>query len=296
MSLTVPAYAKINLTLELAGRRKDGYHLLRMVMQSVSLCDKLTLSRAEGGLRIRCGRADVPCGRDNTVFRAAEAFFVRAGLAPGLTVKIEKKIPSQAGLGGGSADAACVLNTLNVMYRTRYSAETLREIGLLAGADVPFCVTGGTAFAEGIGEKLTPLPPLPPCHIVICKPEAGVDTKSAFACADSVKDLSSPDTDAMLAAVRSGNLRGVAEHLGNAFESVLGLPEVERIKRKMKEAGALGCCMTGSGSAVFGLFSDWAAATACKAALSWEYKECFLCRPVAESEILSQKLDENKFY
>lgn len=282
MPITVNAYAKINLTLDITGKRADGYHLLRMVMQSVSLCDRLTLANGEPGIHIQCARADVPCGKDNTVYKAADAYFAYAGLQPALCVTIEKNIPSQAGLGGGSADSAAVLLALNEMYHTGYSKETLCEIGLKAGADVPFCVLGGTALAEGIGEKLTALPALPPCFIVICKPPVGVDTKKAYALVDSAPSSEHFCTDVMLDALYHADLGGIAAALGNDFERVLNLAEVSRIKERMFSAGALGSCMTGSGSAVFGIFADEGKALACKERLGKEYADVFLCEPIQE--------------
>lgn len=279
MSTLINAYAKINLTLDITGRRADGYHLLHMVMQSVSLCDRLTLTVGEPGIRILCGRADVPCDESNTVYKAAAAFFAFSGLRPGVTVEIQKNIPSQAGLGGGSADAAAVLHELNRIYRTGYSTETLCEIGVKVGADVPFCVLGGTALAEGIGEKLTALPPVPRCHLVICKPPVGVDTKKAYALADS-HGAAGVYTEAMLRAIHLGDLHAVAESLGNGFEQVMQLDDVTNIKRTMKSMGALGACMSGSGSAVYGIFEDETAAFLCKTALEKQYAQVFLCEPV----------------
>lgn len=280
MPITVNAYAKINLTLDITGKRADGYHLLRMVMQSVSLCDRLTLTSGKPGIHIQCARAYVPCGKDNTVYKAAAAYFAFAGVEPALCVTIEKNIPSQAGLGGGSADAAAVLLALNEMHRTGYSKETLCEIGLKAGADVPFCILGGTALAEGIGEKLIALPALPPCSIVICKPLIGVDTKKAYTLVDSTPNSEHFCTDAMQDALRRADLGRIAASLGNDFERVLSLADVNRIKEKMLSVGALGSCMTGSGSAVFGIFADDKKALACKELLGKEYADVFLCEPV----------------
>lgn len=279
MATSTNAYAKINLTLDITGRREDGYHLLRMVMQSVSLCDRLTLNEGDRGIRILCGRADVPCDESNTAYKAAAAFFAFSGTEPHIAIEIEKNIPSQAGLGGGSADAAAVLHALNKMYRTGYSKQTLCEIGVRVGADVPFCVLGGTALAEGIGEKLTALPPLPCCFLVICKPPVGVDTKNAYALADSA-GTAGMHTDAVLRAVRSGDLHAVSEHLGNDFERVIQLDDVTRIKQLMKSTGALGACMTGSGSAVYGIFEKEAVARACRSTLAQSFSEVFLCEPV----------------
>lgn len=277
--MRILTYAKINLTLDITGRRADGYHLLRMVMQSVSLGDRLTVEEGGPGIQIRCGRADLPCDESNAAHKAAAAFFAYAGIKPHLEIELEKTIPSQAGLGGGSADAAAVLHALNRMYRTDYPPETLCRIGLKVGADVPFCVVGGTALAEGIGERLTALSPLPRCFLVVCKPPVGVDTGKAYALSDSL-GAGGAFTDPMLRAIRSGSLPAVAAALGNDFERVVKLEEVAAVKQEMLAAGALGACMTGSGSAVYGIFEREAAAVACRSALSKKYAETFLCEPV----------------
>lgn len=286
MSFSVNAYAKINLTLDITGKRKDGYHLLRMVMQSVSLCDKLVITDSDSGIRVIASRDEIPCNEDNTAYKAAAVFFEYTGAASNLTIHIQKVIPSQAGLGGGSADAAAVLLALNKMYNAGMTTETLCKIGLQVGADVPFCIIGGTALAEGIGDKLTPLPALPLCHIVICKPPVGVDTKKAYALADDAAKKESGFTAAMLHAVRAGDLRAVAQNLGNEFEQVIHLAQVNHIKSAMKQYGALGACMSGSGSAVFGIFEDLPKAVACQSALALVYSEVFVCEPVASGCML----------
>lgn len=280
MSITINAYAKINLTLDITGKRADGYHLLRMVMQSVSLCDKLTLTQGEPGIHVHCSRGDVVCDKSNTVHKAAAAFFAYSGVKPNVAIALEKKIPSQAGLGGGSADAAAVLVALNQMFQTNYSNELLCSIGLQVGADVPFCVVGGTALAEGIGEKLTVLPAIPPCFIVICKPPVGVDTKKAYALADAAPKTGSAYSTEVLGAIKAADLPAIAANLGNEFERVMHLDEVARIKNEMKLMGALGACMTGSGSAVYGLFDDLSKAIAGKDMLAQQYSDVFLCEPI----------------
>nr|WP_319488310.1 4-(cytidine 5'-diphospho)-2-C-methyl-D-erythritol kinase [uncultured Caproiciproducens sp.] len=279
MSFSVNAYAKINLSLDIIGKRADGYHFLRMVMQSVSLCDKLVLTGAGTGIRVITSHDEIPCNEENTVHKAAAAFFEYTGIAPNLTVTIQKVIPSQAGLGGGSADAAAVLLALNKMHHTGLTKETLCQIGLKVGADVPFCIVGGTALAEGIGEKLTALPPMPPCHIVICKPPVGVNTKRAYALADAAVKKGSGHSAAMFQAVGTRNLRAIAAGLGNEFEQLMNLAEVNHIKNMMKLSGALGACMTGSGSAVFGIFEDLPKAMSCKSELAQVYSEVFICEP-----------------
>lgn len=279
MSTIMNAYAKINLTLDITGKRADGYHLLRMVMQSVSLYDRLMLSQGESGIHIFCGRGNVPCNDRNTAYKAAAAFFAFSGIEPRITITIQKYIPSQAGLGGGSSDAAAVLHALNGMYHTGYSKETLCQIGVEVGADVPFCILGGTVLAEGIGEQLTVLPALPHCYVLICKPPVGVSTKKAYALVDSA-EAAGAFSNAMLRAVRSGDIREVAKCVGNDFEKVMQLDDVTRIKQLMNSMGALGACMTGSGSAIYGIFDDAAAAASCKESLKKEYLKVFLCEPV----------------
>lgn len=282
MPASAKAFAKINLALDIIGKRDDGYHLLRMVMQSVSLHDEVKVEAGEPGIRVICSRKDVPCDESNTVYKAAAAYFKHTGMAPNVTIRIHKTIPSQAGLGGGSADAAAVLRLLNEMNGTKLSKETLCRLGLEVGADVPFCIAGGTALAEGIGEKLTSLPPLPSCCIVICKPTVSVDTKKAYALADAAAKAESGYCTAMLEAVRASDICEVGASLGNEFEQVMHLTEVNHIKEAMKASGALGACMTGSGSAVFGIFSGMQEAAGCKAKLLAYYSDVFLCEPVRE--------------
>ncbi|QEY34247.1 4-(cytidine 5'-diphospho)-2-C-methyl-D-erythritol kinase [Caproiciproducens galactitolivorans] len=282
MPASAKAYAKINLALDITGKREDGYHLLRMVMQSVSLYDEVEIRTGEAGLRVVCSHRSVPCDESNAVYKAAAAFFKHTGLEPDVAIRIHKTIPSQAGLGGASADAAAVLRLLNTLKGTALSKETLCALGLQVGADVPFCIAGGTALAEGIGEKLTPLTPLPSCRIVICKPAVSVDTTRAYALADAAAKTGSGYCDAVLDAVRASDIRAVAASLGNEFEQVMHLAEVKHIKDAMRDLGALGACMTGSGSAVFGIFTDLQDAARCRAKLQEYYSEVFLCEPVHE--------------
>lgn len=282
MPLSLDAYAKINLTLDITGRRNDGYHTLNMVMQSISLADKIILSSENTGkIDIICGKEEIPCGKSNTIYRAAETFFIRAGLKTGgISFFIEKHIPSQAGLGGGSADAAAALKLLNEFYGTGFSNEELCELGQSVGADVPFCIVNGTALAQGIGEKMTPLAPLPACNVVIGKPSVGIGTREAYALADKYALGVTDFTGLMTGALKTGNLAGIASCLGNGFESIIKLKEVAEIKKAMLSSGALGASMTGSGSAVFGLFDSDEKAAACKTKLSEKYAEVFLCIPV----------------
>jgi 4-diphosphocytidyl-2-C-methyl-D-erythritol kinase len=275
------AYAKINLTLDITGKRADGYHTLRSIFQSVTLCDRISLTRlSDGKVHVSSDNPALPCGEENTVYRAAKAFFAATGAVNcGVSFHLEKNIPWQAGLGGGSADAAAALHLLNRCFSTKLSVRELSEIGVTVGADVPFCLLGGTALAEGIGEKLTPLPPLPPCYIVLCKPAMGIETKKAYQAIDRHGFSMDCDTEKMIAQLRHGSLTGIAKHVGNAFEKVMSLPEVSNIKYQMLEFGADGACMTGSGSTVFGLFRQEEQAKICAEQLLNRYPNVFLCRP-----------------
>ena len=285
MPVLIDAYAKINLSLDIIGKREDGYHLLSMVMQSVSLHDTLLLCRRpEGGIRLRCNRPELPCDAHNTVYRAAESFFAAAGIRNGnVLIQMRKRIPSQAGLGGGSSDAAAALVALNHIYGAGLTADQLCELGVSVGADVPFCVRGGTALAQGIGEKLTSLRPMPHCWIVICKPQIGIDTAQAYAMSDQTEKTAFY-TPFLANAVQSGSLEKIASSIGNEFEQVLDLPEISLIKHQMIALGALGACMTGSGSAVFSIFDNLESAQLCTKELSRMYRDVFLCEPVEEME------------
>lgn len=286
-TVTMRAHAKINLTLDIVGRRPDGYHDLVMVMQSVGLCDTVTVTLSDSGcIAVHTSDARLADDESNIAYKAARAFFAYAGIeGQGVEIAIEKKIPMEAGMAGGSADGAAVIVALNELLGTKYADETLWDIGVKVGADIPFCITGGTMLAEGKGEILTPLPsladfPQPPV-ILLCKPEIGVSTGRAYAAADKADpaSLRRPDTAAMKRALAEGNLRGVADNLVNVFEQVL--PEetaavIDEIKRTMLHLGALGACMTGSGTTVFGLFDSAERAEDCAEFLRRTFPKTYL--------------------
>ena len=274
------AYAKINIGLDVLGRREDGYHKLKMVMQTIDLCDDVLLGWEEGGngpeIRILCDTPGVPCDQRNLAFRAAEAFFRYCLEKEGrrfagiLEIRLVKRIPAAAGLAGGSSDAAAVLRGLDRMLETGLQTAELQRIALPLGADIPYCVSGGTALAEGIGEVLTPLPALPDCGIVLVKPPFDCSTAEIYGTlhADSLRPADHPDMDRVLQALRTGDLRDAAEHMGNVLEiPALKLhPEIGMIKQALRRKGATGASMSGSGSAVFGIFEDREAAErACRA-------------------------------
>ncbi len=279
--ITLNAYAKLNLTLDILGKREDGYHDLSMVMQSISLCDTLRVTLTEGTeILCRVDGADLPADESNLAVKAARAFFRESGVSPcGLSIEIEKRIPIAAGMAGGSADAAAVLHALRTLLSPEMSGEALERIGATVGSDVPFCIRGGTALAEGRGEILTTLSCAPKLSVVVCKPPFPISTPVLFKRSDSVMLTRRPDTGAMLRAIAEGDADGVIENLCNVFEEVLPeeCGEVFTIRDKLRSLGALGAQMTGSGPTVFGLFKDEKAAERAAAALKAEYGQTYLC-------------------
>ena len=279
--MQVKAFAKLNLTLDILRRREDGYHDLQMVMQSIDLADELTITPAEGEGAMSTTLSYLPSDGRNLAQMAAEAFRNAAGRGGQVDISIVKRIPVCAGMAGGSSDAAAVLRAMNELTGAGYTPAELARIGEAVGSDVPYCVVGGTALAEGRGERLTPLPPLPPCHVVVCKPPFPISTPQLFSRVDVRKIARRPDTEGMLAALAAGDLTGVARRMYNVFEDVLEprrQAEINAIKAALIDCGALGAAMTGSGPTVFGLFDDPAAAEHAKARLSGSYQDVFLCR------------------
>lgn len=292
MGLSAKANAKINLSLDVIGRRDDGYHIIDMIMQSVSLHDTVTVTREDDGeIRIICGSSDVPNDDSNIAARAARAFFESVEIKnPGLTIKIKKKIPVAAGLAGGSADGAAVIVLLNKLFKTALTPEELCDIGEKVGADIPFCITGGTMLAGGTGGLLSPLPLMPECHIIITKPELSISTAAAYAKIDSAEILKHPNNEAISEAICACDLAEISSSLCNVFEDALDEEQcktVSGIKKIMLENGALGACMSGSGPSVFGIFDDKSTAWNCADMLKDKYPQTFLCCPAnAGTEIL----------
>lgn len=284
-TIEVMAPAKINLTLDVLGKREDGYHDLRMVMQSVDLCDTLTLADGNGaGVRVSSNVGFLPCDERNLAASAALAFWRALDIpAQPLDITLKKVIPVCAGLGGGSSDAAAVLRGMNLRHNAGLSVQELAKIGEQVGSDVPYCVLGNTALAEGRGEILRELPKLPQCWAVLCKPDFSVSTPALFGKIDSVRLRCHPDTEGMLRALEQGDLPGVARRLYNVFEDAL--PErcadkVNQVKSILIDCGALGAVMSGTGSAVYGLFHDEQAAQRAKDRLLALYPETFLAQTV----------------
>ena len=282
--MEISANAKINLTLDILRRREDGYHELQMVMQAVSLADQLTVVPARGTEGTAASDLHfLPTGGKNLAQMAAAAFRAATGLGGAVDVTIQKRVPVCAGLAGGSADAAAVLRAMDELTGAGLSPVELAKIGEGVGSDVPFCVLGGTALAEGRGERLTPLPPLPPCHITICKPPFSISTPQLFARVNVRKIVRRPDTAGTLAALEAGDLAGVARRMYNVFEDVLEprrMAEIREIESALIDCGALGASMSGSGPSVFGLFQDQRQAQDACERLKKSYRDVFLCQPV----------------
>lgn len=252
--LTIVAPAKLNLTLDIIGTLPQGYHAVRMVLQSVDLCDRVTLSQGEGELSVRCP-GFLPQGAENIVHRAALAFFEAAGrTVEAVELRIEKNIPVAAGLGGGSADAAAVLLGLNHWTGCPLSQSRLLETAALVGADVPFCLLGGAMLAEGFGEKLQPLSPMPDCFLVLVHAGEKDSTGAMYARFDRLAQRPPGQTGNMLEALEQGNLGCVAGALGNAFEGLSNVEQGREARQILTGAGALGCGLSGSGPTVYGVF------------------------------------------
>lgn len=253
------AYAKINPGLDVTGVRSDGYHEVRMIMQTVSIFDEIELRKKDApGIDFYSNRDDLPGDDSNLAVRAAGLLLKQFDIHFGLTIILKKNIPVAAGMAGGSTDAAAVLCGVNRLFGLGMSEKELMDIGTRIGADVPFCVMGGTALAEGIGEILTPLPDLPECPIVIAKPSAGISTKFVYQHLKLDPSLTHPDIDGMRASLTAGDLSGVTERLGNVLETVTlpAYPEIKELKEALKSSGSTGVLMSGSGPTVFGFFRD----------------------------------------
>lgn len=270
------AYAKINISLDVTARRPDGYHDMLMVMQTVSLCDELSIALTpEKPSRAECNLRFVPSDARNLAVRAADVFFAETGMENmGAQIKMQKHIPVGAGMAGGSSDAAAVLRALDRLCETRLGCARLEEIAAKIGSDVAFCVAGGTQLASGRGEVLSPLPALPDCTIVICKPDFSVSTPELFKKLDSVKLRCHPDTQGIVRLLHEGDLPNIARRMYNVFEDVPDRRhnEIAEIKSSMLDNGALGSIMTGTGSAVFGIFSDPNAADKCAETLRRDHR------------------------
>lgn len=281
MKVKVKAYAKINLMLDIVNRRNDGYHDLFMVMQSISAHDNITVKDNETKtISITCNKAGVPLDNKNIVWKIADEFFKYTNLEnKGISIDIEKFIPQAAGLAGGSADGAAVLLALNKIYNTKLSEKQLCEIGVKVGADIPFCLTGGTLLAQGIGDVLNTLKPLKKCFIVLAKPDFDVNTGEAYSNFDKYGKNHTPDKFGMLCAMESRDLNAICPKMENVFEQFINVPNRIEIKEVMKNNNALGVCMSGSGPTVFGVYENKEDAKKAVEELKSLAKDVILCTP-----------------
>ncbi len=280
MKLVINAPAKINLFLDIIGKLDNGYHSLFMVMQAVGLSDRVTVEKAEeSGILLICSEESLPTDKRNIAYKAALAFCNRANVEPKLKIHIEKNIPFEAGLAGGSADAAAVIVGLNQLFKTDFSQRELCEIGLEVGSDVPFCIVGGTCLSQNTGGVLSELKPLKDCTIVLAKPKAGVSTAEAYAAADSTH-LYHPDSMRMLDACEKGDFEKICKYAGNVFEQVIEVVDRIEFKRIMRKHGAALCQMSGSGPTVFAIFENRENAQSCAEELKKLCPNVFITSPV----------------
>ena len=283
------AYAKLNLTLDVTAKRDDGYHDMLMVMQTVSITDSVVLEQTgEKGIHAACNFRYIPTDERNLAVRAAGAFLDTIGEEKnGILIRMDKTIPVGAGMAGGSADAAAVLRGMNRLYGSRMNRRDLEKLGEQIGSDVAFCIAGGTSLARGRGEVLEDLTPMPACAIVVCKPGFSISTPELFRKLDQIGLRTHPDTAGMLSALESGNLKEISMRMFNVFEEVEDrrMRSETEIKHVLLDYGALGAVMTGTGSAVFGVFSDETAAETCAAHLRSEHKFCRVARPTGRLEL-----------
>lgn len=283
--MIVKAYAKINLTLDITRKRSNGYHELNSIMQTISLCDNVELKKhKDSKITLYCTKKNVPLDERNTAYKAAQAIMDHFDLDMGVDILIDKNIPMEAGMGGGSSDAAAVLKGMIKLYDLEISKEELKDIATAIGADVPFCLIGGTCKCSGIGDIVEPITPFPDCTILICKPPVGVKTPEAYRESDKYPQDDFIMTDSMVEALKTKNLDNVMEFVSNRFDDILHMPEVQIIKSLMNEGGALQSCMTGSGSSVYGIYTKYEEALKTADILK-QYGEVFVTNPISSENI-----------
>ena len=289
--MRLKALAKINLGLDVLRRKEDGYHEVKMIMQTINLHDQIHMKKIEEEeIRVRTNLYYLPTNENNLVYKAAKMLKDEFNLPGGISINLKKVIPVAAGMAGGSSDAAAVLFGMNKMYGLKLSMQELKDRGVKLGADVPYCIMRGTALAEGIGEKLTKLPAMPKCHILIAKPPINVSTKFVYENlhANDLKPEDHPPVDIQLEALKEGNLEKLVANMGNVLERVTvpAYPVIDEIKQLMVDAGAMGAMMSGSGPTVFGIFESYAKAKEAyeKIEQSGLSKQIYLTTPYNQKE------------
>ena len=253
------AYAKINIGLDVLRRRNDGYHEVKMIMQTVDICDDLLFEKTKRpGIVLKTDHEELPTGGDNLICKAAALLFQEKGITEGVKITLTKRIPIAAGMAGGSSDAAAAMRGLNELFRMGYSMQELQELGVRLGADIPYCLVGGTMLSEGIGEILTPLPAPPECFLVVAKPDINVSTGFVYGNLHADMLTDHPDIDGMINALNIGELKGITDRLGNVLETVTikEYPIIEELKELLRNKGAENALMSGSGPTVFGIFTN----------------------------------------
>lgn len=255
---TIRAYAKVNLGLDVVRRLPNGYHQVKMIMQTVGIYDELTLEKAAEGITVTTDSGELPTDENNLIYKAAKLMRGKYGIGGGVRIHLQKNIPIAAGMAGGSADAAAAMKGMNALFGLGAAPGELMEEAVKIGADVPYCIMGGTALAEGIGEKLTALPSVPHMFLLVAKPDINVSTGYVYEHLDAAGIAHHPDIDGMAEAVRESSLSGILERMENVLETVTipAHPVIDTIKKRMRELGAEESLMSGSGPAVFGVFSD----------------------------------------
>lgn len=278
----IKAFAKVNLSLDVVGKREDGYHLLKMIMQNIELYDLVEVKRTNKGINLRCDKSYVPNDIRNTAYKAAKLFLITYNIDSGVDIYIKKNIPIAAGLAGGSADAAAVLKAMREIFRPDILDKELMELGLQIGADVPYCIMGGTVLCEGIGEVITPLKSFNNKILVVIKPAFGVSTKEVYSKLDIGKIYRHPDTDLLIKAIDSNDLRLLSKNMRNVLENVTLKKHniLIDIKRQTLNLGAVGSLMSGSGPTIFAFFDDIYKAQICYDKMKEKYREVFLTRTI----------------
>ncbi|WP_294388356.1 4-(cytidine 5'-diphospho)-2-C-methyl-D-erythritol kinase [uncultured Clostridium sp.] len=281
--MKIKAYAKINISLDIVGKREsDGYHLLKMIMQNIDLYDEISIEKQKEGITISCNKNYVPTDSRNLAYKAASLFKETYNIDDGVHIDIVKNIPVSAGLAGGSTDAAAVLKLMNKIFEVNASDEELMNIGLKLGADIPYCINGGTALCEGIGEKITTLQPFKDKILVLVKPSFGVSTKEVYKSFNLDRVRVHPKTDSLIEAMENDDLYYVANNMKNLLENVTLRKHniLIKIKEEMNRYGAVGSMMSGSGPSVFAFFDDMLKAQRCYEKMKESYKEVFLTRTI----------------
>lgn len=280
--MLIKAHAKINISLDVVGKREDGYHILKMIMQMIDLYDLIEVNRIRSGIKLSCNKHYVPIDERNLAYKAARMFMDEYSIKEGVEINIKKNIPVAAGLAGGSTDVAAVLKAMNNIFKVQASDEDLMRLGVKIGADVPYCIIGGTALCEGIGEVVTPIAGFKNQILVLVKPNFGVSTKEVYQSLDLSRIQRHANTDVIISGIEQADLKIVSDNMKNVLENVtLRKHSILRdIKREMINMGALGSLMSGSGPSVFGFFDDMLRAQNCYDKFKTKYNEVFLTRTI----------------